>query len=103
MMQLELMSFFLVKATDVPADIVPDRGEIFSFILSYNSLISSKSTYSPQPVGICISDDGGRRNRSSMIWKKKQSSRINNNHINTCAARIYIYRPIRCHAYFRSK
>ena len=36
MMQLELMSFPLVEARDVAADIGPDRGETFSFILSYN-------------------------------------------------------------------
>ena len=83
MMQLELVGYLLVETTDVPADIGSDRGETFSFILSYNWLNSSRSTYSPQSVGTCISDDGGRKNRSSMIWKKKQLSQINYNHINT--------------------
>ena len=69
MLQLELVGYLLVETTDVPADIGSDRGETFSFILSYNWLNSSRSTYSPQSVGTCISDDGGRRNRSSMIWK----------------------------------
>ena len=48
----------------------------FSFILSYNWLNFSRSTYSPQSVGTCISDDRGRRNRSSMIWKKNNWARL---------------------------